>query len=165
MILNKDTQLYQVNSVDDLANLKSLYIKELNQTLDSSFEPTATRRMYHYKFQQGAEQDTLRLILNPYLVFFENRIADENLALNKGLCVLYPSTLATNKIEGHAKFVGNSGTLLYAWAKQYEQSSFCIDEIISMFVTVSGGINTDAAIRKMKRIIEMYITDLLLVIE
>lgn len=165
MILNKEHQLYRVDTAADLAYLKSLYVKELDRTLDASFEAEATRSMYHYKFQKGVEQATLRLRLNPYLVFFENQFADKNHTLNKGLCVLYPSTLVTGKTEGHAKFIGNSGALLYAWSKQYEKSSFSVDEVISMFVAILGGVNTEVAIRKMRRIIEMYITDLLLVIE
>ena len=59
MILNKEHQLYRVDTAADLAYLKSLYVKELDRTLDASFEAEATRSMYHYKFQKGAEQATL----------------------------------------------------------------------------------------------------------
>lgn len=108
-----ESKLYCVNTIADLNHLKSLYIKKISNTLDLSFEPTVTIRMYNYKFEQNSDLKSLRLKINPYLVFFENQITSENIVLNKGLCVMYPSTLVTGKIESHVKFVGNSGTLLY----------------------------------------------------
>lgn len=162
--MDKD-KVYCVNTTADLDYLKSLYVKELSDKQSKSFEATAVKRMYGYKFLQDSELDSLRLQLNPYLVFFENRIADENQTLNRGLCVMYPSTLVTGEIEGHVKFVGNSGALLYTWSKQKEKSFCSIDEIMSMFAAIYGELNTEATIQKLRRIIEMYITDLLLIIE
>lgn len=121
--------------------------------------------MYNYKFEQNSDLKSLRLKINPYLVFFENQITSENIVLNKGLCVMYPSTLVTGKIESHVKFVGNSGTLLYEWSKRDKTSSYSVDEIMAMFTAIDGRIDTEATVQKVKRIIELLITDLFLIIE
>lgn len=161
---NKENKVYCVNTTADLVHLKSLYIKELNDKHIGSFESTAVKRMYRYKFLQDSELKSLRLQLNPHLVFFENRITDENTTLNKGLCVMYPSTLVTGEIDGHIKFVGNSGVLLYTLFKQKEKTFYGFEEIMSLFRVTFGELNTELAIQKLRRIIEMYITDLLLII-
>lgn len=165
MILNRENKLYCVNLEIDLDNLKSLYVKEVRDTLDQSFEAAAAKRMYGYKFEQDSELKSLRLRLNPYLVFFENQISDESQTLNNGLCVMYPSTLVTGEIESHVKFVGNSGALLYKWAHQNKSASYSVDEIISMFIAMDSRINAKVAIQKMKKLIELLITDLFLIIE
>lgn len=165
MKLNKGNKVFIVNTTSSLNHLKSLYVKEVSKTMDESFEITATKRMYGYKFKQDSELMSLRFKLNPYLVFFENRITDVNMALNKGLCVMYPSTLVTGCVESHVKFVGNSGALLYEWSKRDKSSAYGIDDIMAMFSVIGARIDTESAVQKVKRIIELLITDLFLIIE
>ncbi|WP_434502321.1 hypothetical protein [Prevotella sp.] len=165
MKLNEGGKLYCVNTTADLDLLKSLHVKEVSDTLDLSFESTSAKRMYGYKFEQDSDLKSLKLKINPYLVFFENRITNENLALNKGLCVMYPSTLVTGEIDSHVKFVGNSGALLYTLSQRNHRSSYSVDQIISIFAAIYSGTNTKASFPKIIRIIELLITDLFLIIE
>jgi len=165
MKLNKGGKLYCVNTLADLDQLKSLYVKEVSDTLDLSFESEAAKRMYGYKFEQNSDLKSLKLKINPYLVFFENRITNESLALNKGLCVMYPSTLVCGEIDSHVKFVGNSGALLYTLSQRNDRFSYDVDQIISMFAAIYSGINSKASSQKINRIIELLITDLFLIIE
>ena len=158
-------KLHCVSTIADLTLLISLYINKISGTLNPSFESIVATRMYCYKFEQNYDLKSLRLRINPYLVFFENQITSENLVLNKGLCVMYPSTLVTGKIESHVKFVGKSGILLYEWFKQDKTSSYGIDEIIAMLTSISDKTDTKVTVQNVKRIIELLIIDLFLIIE
>lgn len=77
---------------------------------------------------------------------------------------MYPSTLVTGKVEGHVKFVGNSGVLLYMLANRSE-SAYTVDEIISIFNATVEKHQTEISIKKIERIIELLITDLFLILE
>lgn len=164
MTINNEDKVYCINTLAELENLKSLYKIEVDKRIDKSFEISAVQRMYEYKFKQSSDLKSLRLKLNPYLIFFENQITDPNLSLNNGLCVMYPATLITEKIEGHVKFVGNLGVLLYMLVNQNEDS-YTVDELISIFAATGKKHHTEIAIKKIERIIELLITDLLLIIE
>ncbi len=158
MTLNNEDKVYCINTIAELESLRSIYKIDVDKKLDKSFEISATQRMYKYKFEQGMELKSLRLKLNPYLIFFENQITDPNLSLNSGLCVMYPSTLVTEKTEGHVKFVGNSGVLLYTLANRNEDS-YTVDEIISIFTATGEKHQTEIAVKKIVRMIELLITD------
>lgn len=164
MTLRDENRVYSINTITELENLRSLYNKEIDKELDKTIEIAAAKRMYWYKFEQGSDLKSLRLKLNPYLIFFENQIADPNLPLNSGLCVMYPSTLVIGKLEGHVKFVGNSGVLLYTLANRSE-GAYTVDEIISIFTVTAEKHQTKISIKKIERIIELLITDLFLIIE
>lgn len=164
MTLNNENKVYSINTITELENLRSLYNKEIDKKIDKTTEIAAAKRMYWYKFEQGIDLKSLRLKLNPYLIFIKNQIADPNLPLNRGLCVMYPSTLVTGKVEGHVKFVGNSGVLLYMLANRSE-SAYTVDEIISIFNATVEKHQTEISIKKIERIIELLITDLFLILE
>lgn len=164
MALNNENKVYSINTITELENLRSLYNKEIDKELYKTIEIVAAKRMYMYKFEQESDLKSLRLKLNPYLIFFENQIAAPNFPLNNGLCVMYPSTLVTGKLEGHVKFVGNSGVLLYTLSNRSEDA-YTVDEIIPIFTATGEKHQTEISIKKIERIIELLITDLFLIIE
>lgn len=164
MRLNENHRIYQIKSSEELNNLKSLFVKEVNSIIDDSFEAIYVQRMYRYKFMRELKLASLRFRLNPYLVFFDNRISNEQMTLNKGFCVMYPSILVTGNLESHVKFLGTSGVLLYELSKRYPKTYYNYLDVISAFSEICG-VDTRITIHKIKRIFELLITDLFLIIE
>lgn len=131
---DEDILIRSVHNAEELTILKQAYLKLVGSRYDKHLEIDNTILMHRYRFDQSWRCfDNAKVVINPYLHFFINRMENYNLFLKKGVCVMYPSSILTDNVEAHVKFLGKPGDLLIWMSENKNLDDLTIYDIIIQY--------------------------------